>query len=410
MLGRQGTVATLVLAVLLLVGLSSHFPGPPPALAADAGQPAAQAPPPDESITKVSTLYVRNARSGLNGKTDAAIYSDKTFDMSTAVEGQGVKNVDIVSRFTGTAKLKLLSLNGLHAINRYGVAGSGGGDFSTGLALGGYSEHYGTATVTGGMFGGEFASTIYGTGATITAAFGSLNTGQVGPAGKSTVGTLHGSEGLARIFTGGTGTVQNAYGAEGIAGIWPGGAGSITTAIGGRFWVNHQAGTITNAYAIQVPQFSIAGGKTAYGLYIDGPSGAAVNQALRVNSGTSYFAGGVALGSTIEVAKKAVMRDSLTAEKGISVGGGPLFSKVLADSMSRDFDLRTEPYQDLTLTVRGAQPGDMVALGVPAAAQVADVQYTAFVSSPNTVTIRAARIRNTPNPPAGVFKVAVFRL
>jgi hypothetical protein len=65
---------------------------------------------------------------------------------------------------------------------------------------------------------------------------------------------------------------------------------------------------------------------------------------------------------------------------------------------------------DVTVTVTGAEDGDAIALGVPAAAYPAGCVYTAFVSAPNTVTIRL--LNTTPgsvNPPSAIFQVRIIR-
>jgi hypothetical protein len=66
---------------------------------------------------------------------------------------------------------------------------------------------------------------------------------------------------------------------------------------------------------------------------------------------------------------------------------------------------------DLTVNVPGAVVGDGVLVGIPVAVQIANSDFTYFVSAANTVTIRfnnysAAAI----DPPAADFKVAVFRI
>jgi hypothetical protein len=63
---------------------------------------------------------------------------------------------------------------------------------------------------------------------------------------------------------------------------------------------------------------------------------------------------------------------------------------------------------DLTITVTGAAVGDIVMLGTPV--QDIDGTFTAFVSAPNTVTVRYNHYGSgTNNPASGTFKVYVIK-
>lgn len=84
-----------------------------------------------------------------------------------------------------------------------------------------------------------------------------------------------------------------------------------------------------------------------------------------------------------------------------------------AASASADLDFpntATRTSSDLTITLTGAATGDMVALGVPNVATLANTCYTAWVSADNTVTIRFNNFDNADkNPALGTFKVMVFK-
>lgn len=88
------------------------------------------------------------------------------------------------------------------------------------------------------------------------------------------------------------------------------------------------------------------------------------------------------------------------------------YSFLLPVLANLDFPLTAaQTSSDLTINVPGAADGDSVSLGVPIASQVANTCYTAFVSAPDTVTVRfnnysAAGV----NPAAGNFKVGVVKL
>jgi hypothetical protein len=65
---------------------------------------------------------------------------------------------------------------------------------------------------------------------------------------------------------------------------------------------------------------------------------------------------------------------------------------------------------DLTITVTGAADGDIVILGVPNASVTNDSNYTAWVSTANTVTVRFNHYGSgNSNPASGPFKVYVIK-
>lgn len=66
---------------------------------------------------------------------------------------------------------------------------------------------------------------------------------------------------------------------------------------------------------------------------------------------------------------------------------------------------------DLTVTVPGAVSGDVVALGVPAVSVPANGSYSAWISGPDTATVRYANndLVTAYDPASGVFRVAVTR-
>lgn len=84
-----------------------------------------------------------------------------------------------------------------------------------------------------------------------------------------------------------------------------------------------------------------------------------------------------------------------------------------AASATADLDFpntATRSSSDLTITVTGAASGDMVALGVPNAAVLANTSYTAWVSANDVVTVRLHNYDNADkNPASATFKVMVFK-
>jgi hypothetical protein len=101
-----------------------------------------------------------------------------------------------------------------------------------------------------------------------------------------------------------------------------------------------------------------------------------------------------------------LIRNSLTNE--VSWYEQPTF---LSNSATLNFgSIGAHAYEDLTLTVTGATDGDVVSIGIPNAAAVADASYFAWVSATNTVKIRCFNINGgTVNPPSALFKVKVFK-
>ena len=65
---------------------------------------------------------------------------------------------------------------------------------------------------------------------------------------------------------------------------------------------------------------------------------------------------------------------------------------------------------DLTISLTGASEGDVVQLAVPSVAVNADSNYTAWVSSADTITVRFSNFSAAPiNPASGTFRVAVTK-
>lgn len=331
-------------------------------------------------------INLRDAVKDGNGTTDPALYSDKTLDLSTTSNGQAAKSVDIVSRFTSTTSSTGLSLNGLHSINRYGASGSGGGDFATGLAVGAYSEHRGDAAVTGAIYGAENASTMYNTGSVVSA-FGSLNTAQITTGANAAITTAIGARGIARFYAG-AGTITTAIGISGIAGTEQSATGTITDAIGAKFEHEKSGGTITNATGVYITS-PTQGATNNFGLRVAGtPSGGSnLNQAVRVDSGSTYLGGSLAVGG--QAASLAI-------------------SSILCATATLDFDLSAVTIQDKQITVSGAALGDSVFIGVPNGSVTTTVQFTGWVSATNTVTIRATTQATGENPASGTFRATVF--
>ncbi|NDC42689.1 MAG: hypothetical protein EBZ77_14275 [Chitinophagia bacterium] len=83
----------------------------------------------------------------------------------------------------------------------------------------------------------------------------------------------------------------------------------------------------------------------------------------------------------------------------------------LTGSATLDFgSTAAQTSSDLTITVTGAADGDVVSLGVPNASVNANTDYTAWVSSANTVTVRFNNYSSAAvDPASGTFKVFVTK-
>jgi len=133
---------------------------------------------------------------------------------------------------------------------------------------------------------------------------------------------------------------------------------------------------------------------TGHGVFTD---------SLRVNGTTT-------LGGDCNVSfGKWAVRDSIRANAGLTVGDA-MVKKILSNTGTLDFPAITAPNtSDLTITVTGAAVGDVVSVGAPNGSVTAATIFTGWVSSANTVTVRASAFTGTPNPASGTFRVTVFQ-
>lgn len=95
----------------------------------------------------------------------------------------------------------------------------------------------------------------------------------------------------------------------------------------------------------------------------------------------------------------------------VSPSGAPGISSLTASATLNFGNTAAQNSSDLTIGVTGAEDGDPVALGVPIAALNANSSYSAFVSAPDTVTVRFNNYSaGAINPASGDFKVVVFKV
>ena len=121
---------------------------------------------------------------------------------------------------------------------------------------------------------------------------------------------------------------------------------------------------------------------------------------LEVNSGT--------LATYRDFITRSLYATNLYATNLI-INGGATVTKILSATATLNFDLTALTVEDLTITVTGAAAGDVVSLGVPNGSVTTSVQYTAWVSAADTVTVRARTFATGENPASGTFRATIFR-
>ncbi len=86
-------------------------------------------------------------------------------------------------------------------------------------------------------------------------------------------------------------------------------------------------------------------------------------------------------------------------------------ARTLTNTQTLNFDATAgRTSRDLTITINGASSGDVVLLGVPAESVNPDSNYTAWVSSANTVTVRFNNYStNSIDPVSGTFRVSILK-
>jgi hypothetical protein len=109
-----------------------------------------------------------------------------------------------------------------------------------------------------------------------------------------------------------------------------------------------------------------------------------------------------------DMALRSVYATNLYATNLI-VNGGATVTKILSATASLNFDLTALTVEDLTITVTGAADGDVVSLGVPNGSVTTSVQYSAWVSAADTVTVRARTSAIGENPASGTFRATVIK-
>ena len=231
-------------------------------------------------------------------------------------------------------------------------------------------------------------------------------------------------------------TTVTTSGSVGIASTTPG--TNLLLAVGGQaiFAGTTTVGQLVSTSTITVQGIAtstFSGGVSTAGLSSSGGislSGGTINQSnTATNTLSSISAAGLAASNGVTITGGTIL-DTSTATStfsgalqfpyattsGISVGGGATLIRHLSASASLDFpSIPFGTCSDLTLTVTGAADGDAVALGIPNALATASttLQLTGFVSSANTVKVRACLMSNgggaAVDPAAAVVRASVWQ-
>lgn len=196
--------------------------------------------------------------------------------------------------------------------------------------------------------------------------------------------------------------------------------GYLNLISGGRFAVNAQTFLMSEAAAIwQSGEDANADAtdqtiKGADGITGTDRSGADLT--LASGRGTGAGSASALIFSTPSALSTGTTAQTLTerariSSAGLTIGsGGSAISKVLTATASLDFgSIAAQSSADLTVTVTGAATGDAVVMGLPASPS-AGVVFNAFVSSANTVTIRATNATAAPiDPASATYRATVIQ-
>lgn len=139
-------------------------------------------------------------------------------------------------------------------------------------------------------------------------------------------------------------------------------------------------------------------------------SGAPVSMdtTLRKSSAGVVEVSGASAGQYRDLVTRSTFATNLYATNLI-INGGATVTKILSATATLNFDLTAITVEDLTITVTGAADGDVVTLGVPNGSVTTSVQYSAWVSAADTVTVRARTSATGENPASGTFRATVIK-
>jgi hypothetical protein len=191
--------------------------------------------------------------------------------------------------------------------------------------------------------------------------------------------------------------------------------------VGGASWVKFRSDAkqivLDDAYTIDYASFYISLSGTI--LTSGTVSG---NQLIAAyydigNSGDTYLRRSSAGVAAITSASSSTYQDLITRSTyatnlyatNLVLNGGATVTGILSATASLNFDLTALTVEDKTITVTGAAVGDIVTLGVPNGSVTTSVQYTAWVSAADTVTVRARTSATGEDPASGTFRATVIK-
>lgn len=200
------------------------------------------------------------------------------------------------------------------------------------------------------------------------------------------------------------------------------------SASGSIYGVNWAPTMTSNTGIVAFLRSGMAAGTNKYFMYNDGGAHSYLNGNLSVktSTATAFLTLGACTSSSasLRIQNGAMPTGGAILDGNISYDGSNLrftvsttdyvISKTLVASATLDFpSISANSYQDLTITVTGAAVGDIVSLGVDAAAIGANIYFpTPWVSAADTVTIRAVNndISSSYDPASVTFKVSVQKI
>jgi hypothetical protein len=121
-------------------------------------------------------------------------------------------------------------------------------------------------------------------------------------------------------------------------------------------------------------------------------------------------AGNALISGTLDLGNASDTTISRVSAGVIAVEGNTVATR-LTNTATLDFgSVSAQSQATLTMTVTGAVAGDAVALGVPTASVTNGIDYTAWVSAADTVTVRAANYSaGAADPASGTFRATIIR-
>jgi hypothetical protein len=249
--------------------------------------------------------------------------------------------------------------------------------------------------------------------------------GIVGGNGSSTGGLVYLIGGGGGVYAGGDVHITGGLGGEFAPTYSQGGAVVITgglspgTAVGASVQIIGGEGYVGGAVTITGGQGEVSGGGVSI---IGGQSGEVAEPGGPILLQTSLNqtppqtrlqvtnTGLVEIGSSSQF--QVDQSGNASTSGTVTIGSGTPITHVISATGSLSFSATAaQSSRDLTITLTGANVGDVVMLGTPNGAVKTNSDYTAWVSSANTVTVRFNNYSSASQTPTAsqAFRVAVMQ-